>query len=118
MTDRYQQFADSPPGRFMVRRLGLPQPAPLRRGPDLFDGPVLLGGATSLRDVLGRMPIDVRERARADERYDALIFDATRIASTRDLRDAYDFFQPAIRSLAPSGRAIVVGTGEGIAQRA
>ena len=39
MADRYQQFADSPPGRFMVRRLGLPQPTPLQRGPALLDGP-------------------------------------------------------------------------------
>jgi 3-oxoacyl-[acyl-carrier protein] reductase len=115
MADRYQQFVDSPPGRFMVRRLGLPQPTPLRRGPELFDGPVLLGGAGSLREVLARIGARVEDRA---DRFDALIFDASRVASTRDLRDVYDFFQPAIRALAPSGRAIVVGTGEGVAQRA
>jgi 3-oxoacyl-[acyl-carrier protein] reductase len=115
MTDRYQQFADSPPGRFMIRRLGLPQPAPLRRGPDLFDGPVLLGGGDSLRAVLTRIGADVQDHA---DSYDALIFDATRVASTRDLRDVFDFFQPVVASLAPSGRAIVVGTGDGVAQRA
>src|SRR5918992_463365 len=31
MTDRYQQFVASPPGRLLVRRLGLPQPALMRR---------------------------------------------------------------------------------------
>jgi 3-oxoacyl-[acyl-carrier protein] reductase len=31
MSDRYQQFADSKPGRLVVRRLGLPDPFPLRR---------------------------------------------------------------------------------------
>src|ERR1044071_2003529 len=36
----------------------------------------------------------------------------------RDLRDVYDFFQPVVRDLAPCGRAIVVGHGEGVAQRA
>ena len=114
MADRYQQFADSPPGRFMVRRLGLPQPAELRRGPELFDGPVLVGGADSLRDVITRIGLPVRR----SERYSGLIFDATRVSSTRDLRDVYDFFQPVVRDLAPSGRAIVVGNGQGVAQRA
>src|ERR1044072_9084112 len=114
MADRYQQFADSPPGRFMVRRLGLPQPAELRRGPELFDGRVLVGGADSVRDVITRIGLPMRR----SERYSGLIFDATRVTSTRDLREVYDFFQPVVRDLAPSGRAIVVGNGEGVAQRA
>jgi 3-oxoacyl-[acyl-carrier protein] reductase len=114
MADRYQQFADSPPGRFMVRRLGLPQPAELRRGPELFDGPVLVGGAGSVRDVITRIGLPLRQ----SDQYAGLIFDATRITATRDLRDVYDFFQPAVRDLAPCGRAIVVGSGEGVAQRA
>jgi 3-oxoacyl-[acyl-carrier protein] reductase len=115
MADRYQQFADSPPGRFMVRRLGLPQPSPLVRGPALLDGPVLLGGADRARPVLERIGVDLRDRA---ERYAALIFDASRVTHTAGLRDLYDFFSPAIRELAPSGRLIVIGTGEGVAQRA
>jgi 3-oxoacyl-[acyl-carrier protein] reductase len=114
MADRYQQFADSPPGRFMIRRLGLPQPAELRRGPELFDGPVLVGGPASVRDLITRMGLDTSTA----EQYSALIFDATRITATRDLRELYDFFQPVMRNLAPSGRAIVVGNGEGVAQRA
>jgi 3-oxoacyl-[acyl-carrier protein] reductase len=118
MADRYQQFADSPPGRFMVRRLGLPQPVPLRRGPELYDGPVLVGGAGALREALTRLGAQIHDRPSEDAQYDALLFDASRIASTRDLREVYDCFQPVIRSLAPSGRAIVVGTGDGVAQRA
>jgi 3-oxoacyl-[acyl-carrier protein] reductase len=114
MADRYQQFADSPPGRFMIRRLGLPQPAELRRGPELFDGPVLIGGAASVRDVITRMGLE----ARTADQYSVLIFDAARVSATRDLRDVYDFFGPVMRDLAPSGRAIVVGSGEGVAQRA
>jgi 3-oxoacyl-[acyl-carrier protein] reductase len=114
MADRYQQFADSPPGRFMVRRLGLPQPTELRRGPELFDGPVLAGGADSVRDVITRIGLSLRQ----SDQYSGLIFDATRITATHDLRDVYDFFQPAVRDLAPCGRAIVVGSGEGVAQRA
>jgi 3-oxoacyl-[acyl-carrier protein] reductase len=113
MPDRYQQFADSPPGRFMARRLGLPQPAELRRGPELFDGPVLVGGAASVRDVITRIGLPLSGSGPS-----ALIFDATRVSATRDLRDVYEFFQPVVRDLAPSGRAIVVGNGEGVAQRA
>jgi 3-oxoacyl-[acyl-carrier protein] reductase len=115
MADRYQQFVDSPPGRFVVRRLGLPQPSPLRRGPALFDGPVLLGGASTRREQLARIGLDVRDHA---QRYAALIFDASRIERTEDLRQLYDFVGPAIRDLAPSGRLVVLGTGEGVAQRA
>jgi 3-oxoacyl-[acyl-carrier protein] reductase len=118
MADRYQQFADSPPGRFMVRRLGLPQPVPLRRGPELYGGPVLVAGAGALREALTRLGAQIHDRASEDAQYDALLFDASRIANTRDLREVYDFFQPVIRGLAPSGRAIVVGTGDGVAQRA
>jgi 3-oxoacyl-[acyl-carrier protein] reductase len=118
MADRYQRFAGSPPGRFMVRRLGLPQPAPLLRGPALLEGPVLLGGAVSVRDVLARMGFEVRERTSAGERYAALLFDASSLSRTADLRQVYDFFQPVIRDLEPSGRLIVIGSGEGVAQRA
>ena len=115
MADRYQQFVDSPPGRFMVRRLGLPQPAPLQRGPALLDGPILLGGAISTRDLLTRIGFEIRHDA---ERYAAVIFDASRITRTGELREVYDFFHDAIRQLAPSGRLIVIGSGEGVAQRA
>jgi 3-oxoacyl-[acyl-carrier protein] reductase len=115
MADRYQQFAGSPPGRFMTRRLGLPQPSPLVRGPALLEGPVRLGGRGRAGELLDRLGFDVREGA---QRYAAQIFDASHITRTRDLRDVYDFFSESIRELAPSGRLIVVGTGEGVAQRA
>jgi 3-oxoacyl-[acyl-carrier protein] reductase len=48
MADRYQSFTESPPGRFVAKRLGIPQPARLRRyepGQPVLDGPALLGGA-------------------------------------------------------------------------
>ena len=113
MADRYQQFADSPPGRFMVRRLGLPRPAPLRRGSALVEGPVLLEGALRLPAGL-----DVHDRVTDGVRYGALVYDATGVRRTADLRGLYDFFHSSIRQLAPSGRVVVVGTGEGVAQRA
>src|SRR5215210_3969483 len=47
-TDRYQQLTNSPPGKFLSKRLGLPQPVNLRRyepGQPLLDGPALVGSA-------------------------------------------------------------------------
>jgi len=115
MADRYQQFVESPPGRFMARRLGLPQPAPLQRGPDLLEGPILLGGSLNTRELLSRIGFEIRLDV---DRYVALIFDASRITRTAELREVYEFFHPAIRELAPSGRLIVIGSGDGVAQRA
>jgi 3-oxoacyl-[acyl-carrier protein] reductase len=109
MADRYQQFADSPPGRFMTRRLGLPQPAPLTRGPALLEGPILLGGTIDTRDLLTRIGFEIRPDA---ERYAAVIFDATHITRTSELREVYEFFHAAIRQIAPSGRLIVIGSGQ------
>ncbi len=115
MADRYQRVAGSPPGRFLVRRLGLPQPARLRRGPVLFDGPLLLGGAPDRRDLITRLGFEIRPDA---QQYTALVFDASRITRTAELRELYEFFHAAIRQLGPSGRLIVIGSGDGVPQRA
>lgn len=119
MTDRYQQFARSGVGRQVVRRLGLPNPAKLRRyrpGDPVLDQPALLGAAAGgrLSDALGTVlksaSVDVHLEAAAEQRYGALIFDATGIADPADLRALHDFFHPVIRSVGPSGRVIVLGT--------
>ncbi len=52
MSDRYQRLSSTPPGRFLVGRLGLPESTPLRRyaqGQPLLDGPALVGGAPEHR---------------------------------------------------------------------
>src|SRR3954447_14201050 len=51
-SDRYQQLTQSAPGRFISKRLGLPQPSSLRRyepGQPLLDGPALVGAAPGSR---------------------------------------------------------------------
>jgi 3-oxoacyl-[acyl-carrier protein] reductase len=66
------------------------------------------------------------EAAPADQSFQALVFDASGITSTEQLREAWAFFHPTIRRVRQSGRVIVLGTPpenaesppEAIAQRA
>jgi 3-oxoacyl-[acyl-carrier protein] reductase len=50
------------------------------------------------------------ELASADETFKALIFDATGIADSAALEEAWAFFHPTIRRVRRSGRVIVLGT--------
>ena len=50
------------------------------------------------------------EAAPGDQRFKALVFDATQIESSDELERAWAFFAPAIRRLDPSGRVIILGT--------
>jgi 3-oxoacyl-[acyl-carrier protein] reductase len=50
------------------------------------------------------------EAASPDDRFKALVFDATGIQSTEELERAWAFFHPAIRRVLPSGRVIILGT--------
>jgi 3-oxoacyl-[acyl-carrier protein] reductase len=108
--DRYARFANSPPGRVLVRRLGLPQPPRLHRytedKPEL-DGRVLIGGAGRVADLARKI---VPEAVAGGERYRGLVFDATAATDPAGLRAAYEFLGPVLRSLLPGGRVVVVGT--------
>src|SRR2546423_190288 len=84
MADRYQQFTKSPVGKFVVPKLGLPNPATLRRykpGQPALEGPALLGAAPggrlekTVRDQLADAGIEVVTSAA--DRHAALVFDAT-----------------------------------------
>ncbi len=137
MSDRYQQFAGSRPGRLVVGRLGLPDPVGLRRhvpGAPLLEAPALLGAARGGRlaepaaRVLGAIGaeawvaeqharraakdagLDARDRADESDPLGAAVFDASGIDVSEDLRAAYDFFHDHIRQIAPSGRLLVLGT--------
>jgi 3-oxoacyl-[acyl-carrier protein] reductase len=66
------------------------------------------------------------EVAAEDERFKALVYDASGIKDSQSLHEAWAFFHPAIRRVLPSGRVIVLGTPpeqcedpfEAVAQRA
>src|SRR4051794_3136915 len=141
MTDRYQQFTTSRPGRFVSKRLGIPQPTPLRRyelGQQVLEGPALLGAAPGGRlieptaDILRKVgatavlgPEDYVRSAAADagvtttawspsengdQRFAALVYDASGIESSEGLRAVYDFFHPVVRRVEASGRVVVLAT--------
>jgi 3-oxoacyl-[acyl-carrier protein] reductase len=118
--DTYQRLTNRQPGRFVARRLGLPASTPLRRyqpGQPLLAGPALVGGAPGGRlretvsDVLRGAGAEVRPAAGdPEERFGALIFDASGIAASEDLHELYAFFHPVIRRVEASGRVLVLGT--------
>lgn len=122
MSDRYAGFAGSGLGRTLTRRLGLPQPVPLRRyraGEPPVPGPVLVGGEGRLRGavagVLDKQGVELRDPAAvgadgAPPANAALVFDASGIADSAGLRALYEFFHPRARSVYPSGRVVVLGT--------
>ncbi len=127
MSDRYQSFVLSGPGGLLAKQAGLPQPPKLARyevGQPVVSGPVLVGGAPggrlldSVVSLLKGLGADVRTEVPAGdgegdskpEQHAAFVFDASGISSSAKLRELYDFFHPVARSIAPSGRVIVLGT--------
>ncbi|MFG2524155.1 3-oxoacyl-ACP reductase [Streptomyces sp. NPDC048527] len=115
MADRYLNFTGTAPGRFLTRRLGLPQPAQLHRWtperPSL-DGPLLhltAGGSAhtaELAELLARTGLDVRATA---ERPAAIVLDATAVTDVPTLAEVHAALHPVARSIAPSGRIVVLG---------
>jgi 3-oxoacyl-[acyl-carrier protein] reductase len=118
-TDRYVTFTSSKPGRAISRRVGLPPAVPLRRyepGQPLLTGPAYIDSAPggrllrTVEKVLADTGCELRRPPAADERYGALVLDASGIGRSEDLRHLHAFFAPAIRRIAPNGRLLVLGT--------
>ncbi|WP_330265122.1 3-oxoacyl-ACP reductase [Streptomyces griseorubiginosus] len=113
MADRYLSFTGTAPGRFLTRRLGLPQPARLRRwsaGSEGFEGGVLLltagksqlSGLDSLSPALGFV-----SSAQAPA---GVLLDATGVRDVDDLAEVHAALHPVVRSVATSGRVVVLGS--------
>ena len=126
MKDLYTQLVNNPLGRIVSKQVGLPTPVELERytpGQPVVRGPVLVGAAPggrlgeAIAEVLADAEAKIADPKIADgegdtdgQTFKALVFDATGIAATAALREAYEFFHPTIRRIRPCGRVIVLGT--------
>ncbi|MCZ4508835.1 3-oxoacyl-ACP reductase [Streptomyces sp. ActVer] len=119
MADRYLSLTGTAPGRFLTRRLGLPQPVRLRRWsaeqPSLHGELLHLTAGKSdldLAPVLARSgPRSGGEEPRSGgERPVAVVLDATGVRDIDGLAEVHAALHPVVRSVAESGRVVVVGT--------
>jgi 3-oxoacyl-[acyl-carrier protein] reductase len=120
MADRYQQLVNTPIGRMVTKQVGLPVPEPLERyepGQPVVSGTVLVGAAPggrlhdTVRAALDSVGAEVAVRGTHEgETFKALVFDATGIAESGALKEAWAFFHPTIRRVERCGRVIVLGT--------
>ena len=120
MADRYQQLINTPIGKIVSKQVGLPTPVTLERyepGQPVVSGPVLLGAAPGgrLADSIQRFLRDagaevVSGPPASEQTFKAIVFDASGIGSSEDLREAWAFFHPVIRRIRESGRVLVVGS--------
>ncbi|MFE9111827.1 3-oxoacyl-ACP reductase [Streptomyces collinus] len=112
MADRYLRFTGTAPGRFLTRRLGLPQPAALTRWSP--ERPALDGGLLHLtagRSALGPAPVLARTGIgpAGSGRAAAVVLDATGVRDVEALAEVHAALHPVVRSVAPSGRVVVLG---------
>ncbi|MDQ1028499.1 3-oxoacyl-[acyl-carrier protein] reductase [Streptomyces umbrinus] len=118
MADRYLSLTGTAPGRFLTRRLGLPQPVRLRRWsaeqPSLQGELLHLTAGKSDQDlapVLGRSaPLSGGEGPRSGgDRPVAVVLDATGVRDIDGLAEVHAALHPVVRSVAESGRVVVLG---------
>jgi 3-oxoacyl-[acyl-carrier protein] reductase len=121
MPDRYSQIVNAPVVSTVAKQVGLPQPVDLDRyrpGSPVVAGPVLTGAAPGgrLERPLKALLDDIgAERAGAEGKAKALVFDASGTADSTELVELQRFFYPAVGRLLRSGRVVVLGTTPALA---
>jgi 3-oxoacyl-[acyl-carrier protein] reductase len=132
MSDRYAQLTRLPVAGTLTKRIGLPRPVELERGPGDIEGRVVLGGDGRLREPASRAlatfgadvaPATSDDAAPGDDaaaaRAKALVFDASGIADSAGLVALQRFFYAHLRGLQRCGRVVVLaGPADSVAQRA
>ncbi len=116
MSDVYSQIVNAPVVSTIARQVGLPRPVDLdRRRPGM---PVVAGAVLSGAAPGGRLERPLKavldaigaERAGAEGKAKALVFDASGIADSTELVELQRFFYPSVPRLRRSGRVVVLGT--------
>jgi len=140
MTDQYQTFAKSPIGKFVIKNLGLPSPTSLERfesATPVVKGAVLFGAApaSTLTGAIAQVLANIHANSYAgnnaelqqaaasaglnlgafnpgdkESKFKVVIFDASGIENSEQLKSLYDFFNPIARQIQSSGRVVIVGT--------
>jgi 3-oxoacyl-[acyl-carrier protein] reductase len=117
VSDLYSQIVNSPPGRLIAPRVGLPRPVRLDRyepGAPVVSGAVLAGAAPrgrlekQLERLLGA--VGAARPATSTAPVKALVFDATGIDDSTELVELQRFFHPNVKRIERSGRVVVLGT--------
>ncbi|WP_270888123.1 3-oxoacyl-ACP reductase [Pedococcus sp. 5OH_020] len=127
MAGAYARLVNSPVGTRLAGQLGLPRPVPLRRyavGEPLVHGAVLLGGpepavlGARVGELLAREGVVVvGEVAEAvGGRVAAVVADLGAVERPGDLDVLRAVVAPALSSLQPSGRVVVLGRSPGQAR--
>ncbi|WP_369272755.1 3-oxoacyl-ACP reductase [Streptomyces sp. R11] len=116
MADRYLSFTGTAPGRFLTRRLGLPQPAALHRWsperPSLKGDRLLLTAGKSdlgLTDADARTALGLDLTTAPSGKPAAAVLDATGVRDVETLAEVHAALHPVVRSVAESGRVVVLG---------
>lgn len=121
--DNYTRWVNSPAGRILAKKAGLPTPAILRRfdGKPMIVGSVLVGAhkaRTHLASVLAFLHAQdaevvgvgiesVRDLADDNSHFGAVVFDATGMALD-DIDALYDFFTPIARRLRTNAKVLII----------
>ncbi|MET1088271.1 MAG: 3-oxoacyl-ACP reductase [Arthrobacter sp.] len=115
MTDTYAQLVNQGLGRNVAKKLGLPQPALLRRyqpGQPLITGPIVVQGDTPGADNLAAellsWDLDVRRHAVPREKLGAIILVLDDVTRPEDLGKPILAAAASLRDLGPGGRIITV----------
>lgn len=115
MADTYTQLVNTGLGRNLAKKLGLPQPARLRRyepGEPLVIGPVVVLGDTPGADKLAAelldWDLDVRRHAVPAEKLGGIILVLDEIGHPEDLEKPVLAAAGSLRDLRPGGRVITI----------